>query len=167
MLGEGVATEKHDGTACRVLDGRLWKRFDRKKGKGAPPEWEPCEDAADPNTGHWPGWLLVGEGPEDRYHREGMGNTSEAADGTYELVGPKVQGNPYALKSHYLWRHGFYHLDPPRTFEGLRAWFADHNLEGIVWHHADGRMVKIKRRDFGLPWPPIASAPPSGGRKGR
>ena len=28
------------------------------------------------------------------------------------------------------------------------------NIEGIVWHHPDGRMVKIKARDFGLPWPP-------------
>lgn len=24
------------------------------------------------------------------------------------------------------------------------------NVEGVVWHHPDGRMVKIKTRDFGL-----------------
>ena len=27
------------------------------------------------------------------------------------------------------------------------------DIEGIVWHHPDGRMAKIKRRDFGLSWP--------------
>jgi hypothetical protein len=26
-------------------------------------------------------------------------------------------------------------------------------MEGVVWYHEDGRMVKIKRRDFGLKWP--------------
>lgn len=25
-------------------------------------------------------------------------------------------------------------------------------IEGLVWHHDDGRMAKIKRRDFGLKW---------------
>ena len=29
---------------------------------------------------------------------------------------------------------------------------ANNNLEGIVWHHPDGRWAKIKRRDFGLKW---------------
>ena len=28
-----------------------------------------------------------------------------------------------------------------------------HVVEGIVWHHPDGRMVKIKRKDFGFKWP--------------
>ena len=27
-------------------------------------------------------------------------------------------------------------------------------IEGIVWHHPDGRMAKIKARDFGIQWPP-------------
>ena len=33
-------------------------------------------------------------------------------------------------------------------FEGLRQWLNDHTFEGIVWHHPDGRMAKIKKRDF-------------------
>jgi len=28
-----------------------------------------------------------------------------------------------------------------------------------VWHHPDGRLVKIKRRDFGLSWPPEENEP--------
>jgi hypothetical protein len=38
----------------------------------------------------------------------------------------------------------------PRTFDGLRKWLADRDIEGIVFHHEDGRMAKIKLRDFGL-----------------
>lgn len=33
---------------------------------------------------------------------------------------------------------------------GLRSYLANKDIEGIVWHHPDGRMVKIKGKDFGL-----------------
>lgn len=155
--GEGVATIKTDGTSCLVKDGKLYKRYDAKHGKKPPPNFEPAQDP-DPVTGHWPGWLPVGDGPEDQWHRDiwdrliphGM-----IAAGTYELVGPKIQGNPYGLDSHQLVKHStaWQGETPPRTFEALKAFLAGFAEEGIVWHHPDGRMVKIKRKDFGLPWP--------------
>ena len=39
-------------------------------------------------------------------------------------------------------------LDAPRDFDGLAAWLREHPFEGIVWHHPDGRMAKLKARDF-------------------
>ena len=42
-----------------------------------------------------------------------------------------------------------YH-DVPRTFDGLREWLHDRDIEGLVFHHPDGRMAKIKLRDFGM-----------------
>lgn len=39
------------------------------------------------------------------------------------------------------------------TFDGLREWLTSHPVEGLVFHHPDGRLAKIKRRDFGLRWP--------------
>lgn len=160
LSGEGVATVKIDGTSCMVRDGKLYKRYDRKrKGdtyKDAPEGWEAAEDAPDSETGHWPGWMPVGASNEDQWHREGYAQYGNSLpDGTYELVGPKVQGNPHKLRRYRLWRHGElkYAVGPPRDFDGLREWFETHVVEGIVWHHKDGRMVKIKRRDFGLPWP--------------
>jgi hypothetical protein len=154
VAGEGVATVKWDGTACMVRDGRMFKRYDRKAGKPAPNGWEPCQDAPDENTGHWPGWVPVGDGAEDKWHREAFESDEHVADGTYELVGPKVQGNPYYMGCHILVRHGARKLvGVPVTFDGLRQWLSEHDVEGIVWHHSDGRMVKIKRRDFGLSWP--------------
>lgn len=150
-VGEGVATAKWDGTCCMVRNGQLFKRYDAKHGKAPPPDFEPAQDY-DAVTGHMPGWVPVGGGPEDRWHREAM--VAGYKDGTYELVGPKVQGNPERLKGHLLYRHGAMRLaNCPRDYAGLRAYFDGANIEGVVWHHPDGRMVKIKAKDFGLKRP--------------
>jgi hypothetical protein len=46
---------------------------------------------------------------------------------------------------------------PPRDYDGLVEWmreFASRDaraalgFEGIVWHHPDGRMVKLKAKDL-------------------
>lgn len=70
--------------------------------------------------------------------------------GTYELCGPKVNGNPEGTNAHVLVRHVDAErlTSPPRDYDGLAVWLADSDFEGIVWHHPDGRMVKLKRRDF-------------------
>ena len=152
VAGEGIATRKIDGTSCLVRDGKLYKRFDAKKGKTPPEGFEPTQPEPDPNTGHWPGWLLVGDGPEDRWHREA--SRLSMVDGTYELCGPKVQRNTENLTVHRLIPHGADKLrDAPRTFDALKVWLAENVMEGIVWWHEDGRMVKIKAKDFGLRWP--------------
>lgn len=154
--GEGVATVKIDGTSCLFKAGQLFKRYDAKKGKTPPAGFIPAQDP-DPDTGHWPGWLAVGDGPEDKWHREAWEYDKAClVDGqTYELIGPKVQGNPYKFSHHGLITHGAwtFPIDPPRTFDALREWFKDNAIEGIVWHRENGDMVKIKRRDFGYKWP--------------
>lgn len=145
--GEGIATRKWDGTAAMIRAGRLYKRYDAKQGRTPPEGWEPAQEP-DPVTGHHPGWLLISDRPEDKAFREAQ---VPREDGTYELVGPKVQGNPEGFSVHTLLRHGAESLpDAPRDFTGLRDYFATHNIEGIVWHHPDGRMVKIKGKDFGV-----------------
>jgi hypothetical protein len=32
----------------------------------------------------------------------------------------------------------------------LKLFLGSAGIEGIVWHHPDGKMVKIKTRDFGI-----------------
>ena len=156
LAGEGIATQKWDGTCCLVRQGRLYKRYDAKRGKTPPEGFEPAQEP-DPVTGHWPGWLPVGDGPEDRWFREA--SLDGVYDGTYELCGPKVQGNPEGLSAHILLPHGGFHLDDaPRTFTALRTYFAQRDMEGLVWHHPDGRMVKIKAKDFGIRRKPLAPA---------
>ena len=147
--GEGVATRKFDGTCCLVRDGKLYKRYDAKAGKTPPDGFEPAQTEPDTNTGHWPGWLIIGDSPNDKYYREA---DIPSEDGTYELCGPKVQNNPENFQSHVLIRHGSELLpSAPRTYDKLREYFyQNNNIEGIVWHHDDGRMVKIKGKDFGI-----------------
>jgi hypothetical protein len=157
--GEGVATRKWDGTCCMIKEGELYKRYDAKKGKTPSEGFTPAQEP-DPVTGHWPGWLKVGHGKEDQYHIEGFSYTKAIVepdesleDGTYELVGPKINGNKDGFELHKLKWHGADVIDDaPRTYAGLSAWFADKDIEGIVWHHPDGRMVKIKKKDFGYKW---------------
>lgn len=148
--GEGIATRKLDGTCCLIRDGKLYKRYEVKVGGKHPHLFEPAGDV-DANTGKQQGWVPVGDGPEDKWHREAF--RPDLPDGTYELVGPKVQGNPEEYAKHVLLKHGLvvFYDDPPKTFSELKEWFEHHNyIEGIVWHHPDGRMVKLKLKDFGL-----------------
>lgn len=168
--GEGVATEKFDGMACLIRDGKLYRRYDAKHGKTPPSDFEPAQPNPDPVTGHWPGWVPVGDDPDDQYYREAWqyrieyqvpffgGEESEDWEWTYELIGPRVQGNPHGAQGHELIRHGnWQYAEMPRTFDGIRAWFEEHEMEGIVFWRDYSDLncdkVKIKRRDFGLPWP--------------
>lgn len=154
LNGEGTATRKYDGTCCLVEGGRLFKRYDARQGRTPPAEFIPAQPDADPVTGHWPGWVPVLEtDPASRWHREAWRHCPGLPDGTYELIGPKVQGGrepDLHGGEHILLRHGAHPLsDAPRDFEGLRTYLeARPDWEGIVWHHPDGRKVKVTRKGF-------------------
>ncbi len=152
--GYGKATQKYDGTACLILEGRLYRRHRLKPGRPVPTGWIHWNMVDPEPTGH--GWLPVTDTPADDYHREAWQNSGSTAlpDGTYELVGPKFQDNAEQLDRHELWQHGGKVFHPefiaPRTFDVIRDRLENIDVEGIVWHHRDGRMAKIKKSDFGL-----------------
>lgn len=155
--GEGIATKKFDGTCVLIDNGTMWKRYEVKPGKRPPPGFRAASDVDDV-TGKQQGWVPVGHGAQDQWHQEALANDDctpgDYEDGTYELVGPKIQGNPEGFSTHMLLRHGASLLPgAPRTFEGIRGYLGVVDAEGIVWHHPDGRMVKIKGKDFGLKRP--------------
>lgn len=150
--GEGVATRKYDGTSVLIENGVMWKRYELKVGREAPYGFRVADK--DETTGKTMGWVEVGNGSEDKWHREAWDNLHESLriNGTYELVGPKVQGNPEKYEDHRLIAHrdAQIMLDVPVEFEALKKWLDDKDIEGIVWHHPDGRMVKIKKKDYRL-----------------
>jgi len=155
--GEGVATRKWDGTACMVLNGELYKRYDCKRGKTPPEGAIPCQEP-DLITGHWPHWVKCDRSnPADKYIWEAYDWAAacfgDVPDGTYEACGPKINGNKQNFSTHLLAKH----YDPDTfgfelTFESIRDFLADFDGEGIVFHHPDGRMAKIRRSDFGFKW---------------
>ena len=147
--GGGVATRKWDGTSCLVEGGHLFKRYDAKSPAKAPVGFIPAAEW-DSINGHYLGWVPVTDDPSDKYHREAWAHFS-GEDGTYELVGPKIQGGIEREPHHILRRHGVDVLEHwPRDFDGLRICLADGAFEGVVFHHPDGRMAKVKGKDFGI-----------------
>lgn len=154
LAGEGTATQKLDGTCCLIRNGKLYKRYDVKGGKVPPVNFEPAQPEPDPVTRHWPGWVPVGDEPDSWMHRQAYAGLSEyLSNGTYELIGPQLMNNPEHVGSLLFVKHGSIELqNVPRDFDGLRDYFenVETDIEGIVFHHPDGRMAKIKASDFGL-----------------
>lgn len=153
FAGEGVATRKYDGT-CVMLDDdrRWWARREVKSGKTPPADYVPV--STDTATGKTVGWEPVEQSAFAKFHAEALDSAPVRLPGTYELVGPKINRNPEQTDCHVLIKHEFANQRPgfPRTYAGIRsavlALAENLGCEGIVWHHPDGRMAKIKARDF-------------------
>ena len=153
LNGEGVATEKIDGSCCAIIDGKFYKRYDSKKGRKPPENSIACCDP-DSITGHWPHWVLVDyNNSNDKWFVIALNNTPDLKDGTYEAIGPHFQGNPYGLCDDILEPHGVKVIDVARTFEGIRNYLSNNLIEGIVFWKDGEPQCKIKRTDFGFEWP--------------
>jgi hypothetical protein len=158
LAGEGVATEKLDGTNIRITaalhGGALHVGNVEKRRKPS------REEAA---AGIEPGYVPASDDdPADRWIMAAARGMSLWTEGTipHEAIGPKIQGNPLGLMRHtavpLLVESLPVYVYVARTFEGLREWTATqdslyspgHPAEGVVFHHPDGRMAKIKRKDF-------------------
>lgn len=154
--GEGLATEKLDGTNIRLtLRSGLVVRVEKRRNPSKLQKERGVVDA----------WYVDADehGSEDKWIFEAVRRTDATSwpDGEHsaEAIGPHIQGNPLGLDAptvvpFNLWAPTF--EDVPRTFEGLREFLATadsrlspgHLAEGIVFHHPDGRRAKIKRKDF-------------------
>ncbi len=147
--GEGIASIKRDGTACAVINGNLYRRYDAKAGKKPPVGAIPCDPEPDTITKHWPHWVLVDkEDSGSKYHIDALSRAS-LLDGTYELIGPKINGNPENFAEHSFIRHGAEVIEVPRDFDELKEFLLNFDFEGVVFSHPDGRKCKIRKDDFG------------------
>lgn len=166
-----IATQKFDGTAVLIQDGRLYKRYDAKPTKeafrrhiqGAPwkvGDFREVPDGAikcqepDLITGHFPHWVPCIEGrPEDRYYWEAFKEQTTWVDGTYELCGEKVGTNPEKITGHKLIKHGSVVIKlPDFSFTAIKQYLQleKNNIEGLVLYGEDNKMCKIRKSDFGV-----------------
>lgn len=161
-----IPTRKWNGAAHCIINGELYKRYDVKNGKSVPLGAIPCQEP-DSITGHHPHWVKCNR-KDDKYPFEAFDKlkeyySSEAfsdrndlnqLDGTYELCGEKVQGNPEKVKGHALIKHGQEVLDlKDFSFESIKLYLSNpfNDIEGIVFHEINGdRMCKIRKTDFGF-----------------
>ena len=155
----GIATVKFDGSCCAIIDGEFYKRYDAKKGKKPPEGAIPCCDP-DPVTGHWPHWVKIDfDNPSDKWFVEAYRTIIDACnvetldDGTYEAIGPHFNGNPHNARRDLLIAHGLELVDVVRSFDGVRDYLIYNNVEGLVFWLNGEPVCKIKRTDFGFPWP--------------
>eukprot|EP01130_Rhizamoeba_saxonica_P013548 TRINITY_DN5791_c0_g1_i2.p1 TRINITY_DN5791_c0_g1~~TRINITY_DN5791_c0_g1_i2.p1 ORF type:complete len:261 (-),score=69.13 TRINITY_DN5791_c0_g1_i2:70-852(-) len=102
---------------------------------------------------------------------------SDIKPGTYELIGPKVQGNIYKLPTediiehtlmkkkkmrlseiprHYFVEHGIFPVTDTEftieTFEleTVRDYIVERRIEGLVFHCSDGSLFKVNRGHIGV-----------------
>lgn len=162
LAGEGVATRKVDGV-CTMFDGLdWWARRELRPNQHTPHGF--LLEQFDPTTGKAFGWVPIGDSPFARFHTEAL--TADPRDwvpGTYELCGPKINRNPEHFLHHELIRHGLclVHLPGPLDYQVLRECLgslAERGVEGVVWWHPDGRLAKLKARDFGAERPARATS---------
>lgn len=152
-----IATEKLDGMNVRLtVRNHILVRLEKRRN---PDKRQKAQGIEDP-------WYVDADeySPEDKYLFEAARNTdlSDIPDGEWsgEALGPSIQGNPLNLESHrvVLFSCGKAPVlgNVPTTYEALKEWLKeaksvygnDCGIEGIVWHGKDGRMVKIKAKDF-------------------
>lgn len=152
VFTHGIPTRKFDGTSCAIIEGELYKRFDLKKGRTLPPNAIPCQEP-DSKSGHHPHWVKCDrEDKSNKWHFVAFDALENKKDGTYELCGEKVQGNPENIEGHKLISHGVEQMPISNySFDGLKKYLEEIDIEGIVFHHEnDDRMCKIRKSDFGI-----------------
>lgn len=152
------ATIKRDGTSITVNeDGTVFARRAVKKGKTAPNGFIPAE--TDSFTGSTFGLEPVTQsGFHKMFQQASQGRF--LPPGTYELCGPKINGNPESLSEPVLFSHGsddaieipdMSTMPREEAYETLKTIFADYKargIEGVVWAGANGKRTKLRVKDF-------------------
>jgi hypothetical protein len=161
IAGEGLPTRKYDGTCVALIPPHGWVgRREVKPGKEPPAGFIPVD--TDEVTGKTVGWEPIHQTSFFKFWVEAAERlVEERGDemlfGTYELCGPKINGNPEGFDRHVLIRHSEAGVvwmpllaDAEQIAHTIREVVCELKFEGVVWHHPDGRMAKLKVRDYGI-----------------
>lgn len=174
-----LITLKRDGTPVLYKDSVWYQRRTLKSkldpgtdGIPKPVNFTPCQPVPEyddeSKQWEWPGWV-----PLEHQYKKLVDEAVVSRGGmkehenmfTFELCGPKINGNPEGWDTHHLFVHGSEPIifNPqtarPQTADEFVAIVRVIRNEGIViysGHIVDGymAMAKLKRRDLGLDWPP-------------
>ena len=170
--GRIIPTFKRDGTAVFCdANGEWFTRRAVRPGKEAPEGFIPLE--TDPNTGTTFGWEPKDSSPMKKFLDRAINrfvddnDIAPPRDTTFELIGPKINGNPERVDAEELRIHGQEKATDFPTiqeilasndpFEMLKPIFADFRaryVEGIVFWIADddGNLIeprfKVRCKDF-------------------
>lgn len=159
--GDATPTQKVDGTAMMLDDdGNWWARRIVKPGKKIPADF--LEVTFDENTGKRVGWIPAQDSPFAKFWRKALDNADgEFVPASYELIGPKVNGNPENVEKDTLVQHGTQPLEgfpsvgemlgadnAHDLLEPIFADFRERGIEGVVWWVNGEPVVKLRAKDF-------------------
>lgn len=153
--GEGIATRKYDGTCVfKDMVGRWWSRREVKFDADPPNGFWSVE--ADANTGKVVGYEPIEQSSFYKFFVEAFDRMQYYKPGaTFELCGPKINSNPENFETHTLVPHHeaeIIEMPADISYDSLRELMLslkeEHGYEGVVWRHPDGRMAKLKAKDF-------------------
>lgn len=165
VLDNSIPYRKLDGTSCAVINGELYKRYDAKIDKGTKkyrreiPEGAISCQEPDYITGHHPHWVKCKrDDNSNKYHFEAFDHPSFISqEGTYELVGKKINKNPERFVGHKLIPHNHFgsalfcfDISRASDYDYVKEYLKDKDIEGIVFHGENGKKCKIRKKDFGM-----------------
>lgn len=77
----------------------------------------------------------------------------EVLNNFFERISCLAEDEWFYNLCYILVRHGEDMVEVERTFEGIRKYLEEHNIEGLVFWKDGHPACKIKRSDFGFAWP--------------
>ncbi len=164
MTEPSVPYRKWDGTCVKFKNNMWFARREVKSNQTVPSGFQLEEH--DPITKKSFGWVSIFNSSFLKYFKEAIelspyendlyGTNYGFIPGSYELMGPKINGNPEKLDNHRLMRHAAspvlgdltlidYNNNP---FNQLKTALTALPVEGVVWYGDEGKRVKLKRKDF-------------------
>jgi hypothetical protein len=166
-----IAHRKYDGTCLMLDDEGWWARRQIKLFDKTPEGFQLVE--VDHNTNKGFGWEPLSKSPFHKFWQEAHElhpldcdyldmRDGEYENGTYELIGPKINGNPEKLKWHRLVPHNRaeqlgdiqmleLHLvqDPEQAYAELKRVLFYLPVEGVVFKDRNLKpLAKLRRKDF-------------------
>lgn len=166
---DAIATMKVDGVGMKLNENGEWfSRRSVKPGKRTPNGFILEEE--DNNTGIKFGWEPIEQSDFKKFFLKALNNPEniDFIPGTYELIGPKINGNKENVSVNKLILHGSTtvqdigydfptmaeireHIelgDLKNFLEPFFTTFRDNSIEGIVWWVDNNPAVKLRAVDF-------------------
>lgn len=147
-----------DLTSKTSLGEQWMARREVKQGYEFPDDFE--IEQFDPTTKKTFGWEPIEQSPFYKHFLEALNDLDIKYFGTYELCGPKINGNNEGYKRHTLVRHydtelianvhvlDIHEMSVEDAYEALKHTLGYMPIEGVVWRSLEHGMAKLKRKDF-------------------
>lgn len=154
----------HEGVSSGEIENKedisnIWMARHTSSGRMSHPE-NFIEEEFDPVTGKTVGWVPIEQSSFYKFFLEAHADLENEYLGTYELCGPKINGNPEGFKKHKLVFHwsveqlaniqvlDIHEMSVEDAYEALKATLSYMPVEGAIFKSPLHGMAKIKRKDF-------------------